>query len=97
MADRADRADRADQQRAGDAAPQRRRPRAATAAEVAALQQVYARLSDLLTALREARAGIRNEDLLAAVNAEIDRQLAADDALRRALEAATGRPVQDPY
>ena len=87
----------ADQRHAGGDAPRGGRPEPATAAEVAALQNVYARLSDLLTALREARARVSQDDLLAVINAEIDRQLAADDALRRAMEAATGRPVQDPY
>jgi hypothetical protein len=80
----------------GDSSPGRQAP-PATAAEVAALQSVYARLSDLLTALREARARVSHEHLLAVINTEIDRQLAADDALRRAMETATGRPVQDPY
>ena len=64
---------------------------------MAALQDVYAHLSDLLTARREARARVSHEDLLAVITTEIDRQLAADDALRRAMEVATGRPVQDPY
>ena len=71
----------ADQRHAEDAASRSRPPSPATAAEVAALQDVYARLSDLLTV----------------ITTEIDRQLAADDALRRAMEVATGRPVQDPY
>ena len=85
------------QRHAGGDAPRGGRPEPATAAEVAALQNVYARLSDLLTALREARARVSHDDLLAVITTEIDRQLAADDALRRAMEAATGRPVQDPY
>ena len=69
----------------------------ATAAEEAALQTVYQRLAALLTALREARAGVRHPELLAVINAEIDRQLEADAALRRAIVDATGQPVQDPY
>jgi hypothetical protein len=87
----------ADQRHAEDAASRGRKPQPATAAEVAALQDVYARLSDLLTALREARARVSHEDLLTVITTEIDRQLAADDALRRAMEVATGHPVQDPY
>ncbi len=87
----------ADQRHAEDAASRSRPPSPAKAAEVAAQQDVYARLSDLLTALREARARVSHEDLLAVITTEIDRQLAADDALRRAMEVATGRPVQDPY
>ena len=69
----------------------------ATADEVAALQGVYERLAALLTALREARARIHHPELLAVINAEIDRQLEADAALRRAMVDATGQPVQDPY
>jgi len=72
-------------------------PRAATAAEAAALQRVYERLTDLLGALRAARGEIHNSALLAVVNAEIDRQLEADAALRRAVVDFTGKPVQDPY
>jgi hypothetical protein len=74
-----------------------RKSAAPTAAEAAALQAVYARLGDLLAALRDARARIRHPDLLAVVNAEIDRQLEADATLRRAIVDATGQPVQDPY
>jgi hypothetical protein len=74
-----------------------RKPAAPAAAEAAALQAVYGRLSDLLSALRDARARIHHPDLLAVINAEIDRQLEADAALRRAIVDATGQPVQDPY
>jgi hypothetical protein len=69
----------------------------ATAAEAEALTTVYARLTDLITALRQARGRIRHPQLQALVDAEIDRQLEADGALRQALLDATGKPPVDPY
>jgi hypothetical protein len=68
-----------------------------SAAEAAALQAVYVRLADLLSALRQAQGQIRDPGLLAVINAEIDRQLEADAALRKAIVEHTGQPVQDPY
>jgi hypothetical protein len=65
----------------------------ATPAEAAALQGVYAKLSDLLTTLRLARGHIHHPELLAMINGEIDRLLAADDALRQAIVDFTGQPV----
>ena len=72
-------------------------PKPATDAEAATLQRVYEKLAELLMTLREARSHIRHPELLAIVNAEIDRQLEADAALRQAVVEYTGRPVQDPY
>lgn len=72
-------------------------PNQANGAEAAALQAVHEKLGDLLTTLREARGRIRHPELLAIVNAEIDRQLEADAALRQAIVDFTGKPAQDPY
>jgi hypothetical protein len=76
---------------------QRKQPPPATAAEAEAFTTVYARLTDLITALRQARGRLRHPQLLALVDAEIDRQLEADGALRQALLDATGKPLVDPY
>ncbi len=76
---------------------QSKSPRQATAAEAEAMRAVYAQLAALLDALREARSKVHHPQLLAVVNEQIDRQLAADDALRRAIVEYTGRPVEDPY
>ncbi|MGH2353047.1 MAG: hypothetical protein ACRDI2_17100 [Chloroflexota bacterium] len=72
-------------------------PKPATAAEAAAMNAVYEKLADLLTAMRDARARVRHPELLAIVNEQIDRQLEADAQLREAIVEYTGQPVQDPY
>jgi hypothetical protein len=69
----------------------------ATPAEAEALIAVYAKLTDLLNALRDARSAIHHEALLAVVNEQIDRQLEADTQLRNAIVDYTGKPVVDPY
>lgn len=71
--------------------------RQASAAEAEAMRAVYAQLVALLDALREARSKLHHPQLLAVVNEQIDRQLEADNALRRAIVEYTGRPVEDPY
>ena len=71
--------------------------RQATEGEAAALAAVYEKLAELLDALRDARAQVRHEALLAVINDEIDRLLAADDQLRKAIVEYTGKPVGDPY
>jgi nitrate/nitrite-specific signal transduction histidine kinase len=75
----------------------RQEPRQATEDEGEALQAVYRQLAELLTTLRAARSRIRHPALLAVINEEIDRQLEADTALRKAMVDFTGRPAQDPY
>jgi|GEM_PF-7132080 len=71
--------------------------RQASAAEAEVMRAVYAQLVTLLDTLREARSKLHHPQLLAVVNEQIDRQLEADDALRRAIVEYTGRPVEDPY
>jgi hypothetical protein len=61
------------------------------------MEAVYARLADLLNALRDARATVHHPALLAVINEQIDRQLEADTQLRNAIVEHTGKPVQDPY
>ena len=69
----------------------------ASTAEAAAINAVYEKLTDLLNALRDARIRIHHPELLAVVNDQIDRQLQADDQLRKAIVEWTGKPVVDPY
>ena len=69
----------------------------ATAAEAAALNAVYEKLTDLLNALRDARIKVHHAELQALLNEQIDRQLQADDQIRTAILEHTGKPVIDPY
>jgi hypothetical protein len=69
----------------------------ATAAEAQALKTVYQKLSDLLDALRDARAQIHHEALQELINTQIDRQLEAEEQLRTAFVDYTGQPVQEGY
>ena len=74
-----------------------RRPIHATATEAQALNAVYAKLSELLNALRDARVRVRHEELSALLNEEVDRLLEVDTRLREAILDYTGKPVEDPY
>lgn len=69
----------------------------ATAAEAQAVKQVHQKVTELLDALRDARAAIHHETLSALINRQIDRQLEAEEQLRDAYVESVGQPIQDPY
>jgi hypothetical protein len=69
----------------------------ATAAETAALQDVYAKLTDLLNALRDAQLQIHDSALSGLIDDQIERQLEVDRLLRDTILEYTGKPLEEGY
>lgn len=74
-----------------------RGPKHATAGEAAAVTAVYEKVSDLLNTLRDARMRVHHQALLAIIDQQIDVQLGAEDAIRKALAEYADKTVVDPY